>query len=143
MVGQNEGGFLNTLINKLPFEMHLPFFNYCGPGTKIKDRLIRKDKPINELDKYCLFHDIAYLNKDKGARQRADLILKEGAKKRLNSPDSKLYEKLAAFLVQNAMSLKGYIGSGLEYPPRKSTTRRRKSRKKITRKIKRDNKKKM
>ena len=26
------GSFLNTLVNKLPFEMHLPGHNFTGPG---------------------------------------------------------------------------------------------------------------
>ena len=29
------GSFLNTLVNKLPFEMHLPGHNFAGPGTKL------------------------------------------------------------------------------------------------------------
>ncbi|KAJ8873234.1 hypothetical protein PR048_026868 [Dryococelus australis] len=28
-------GILNALINKLPFELYLPKYNYCGPGTKL------------------------------------------------------------------------------------------------------------
>ena len=28
------GSFVNTLVNKLPFEMHLPGHNFTGPGTK-------------------------------------------------------------------------------------------------------------
>ena len=31
--------FLNTLVTKLPFEMHLPGHNYIGPGTKLYKRL--------------------------------------------------------------------------------------------------------
>ena len=27
--------FLNTLVNKLPFEMHLPGHNFTGPRTKL------------------------------------------------------------------------------------------------------------
>ena len=27
------GCFLNTLVNKLSFEMHLPGHNFTGPGT--------------------------------------------------------------------------------------------------------------
>ena len=27
--------FLNTLVNKLPFEMHLPGHNFTGQGTKL------------------------------------------------------------------------------------------------------------
>ena len=33
------GNFLNTLVNKLPFEMHLPGHNFTGPGTKLYKRL--------------------------------------------------------------------------------------------------------
>ena len=29
------GSFLSTLVNKLPFEMHLPGHNVTGPGTKL------------------------------------------------------------------------------------------------------------
>lgn len=25
-------GLVNKLIDKLPFELHLPSYNYCGPG---------------------------------------------------------------------------------------------------------------
>ena len=31
--------FLNTLVNKLPFEMHLPGHNFAGTGTKLYKRL--------------------------------------------------------------------------------------------------------
>ena len=33
-----RGSFLNTLANKLPFEMHLPGHNFTGPGTKLYKR---------------------------------------------------------------------------------------------------------
>ena len=33
------GSFLNSLVNKLPFEMHLPGHNFTGPGTKLNKRL--------------------------------------------------------------------------------------------------------
>ena len=33
------GNFLNTLVNKLPFEMHLRGHNFTGPGTKLYKRL--------------------------------------------------------------------------------------------------------
>lgn len=32
-------GLLNKAINNLPFEMHLPKYNFCGPGTKLGKRL--------------------------------------------------------------------------------------------------------
>ncbi len=36
--------------------------NYCGPGTNLKERLARGDKPVNKLDAICLRHDQAYAN---------------------------------------------------------------------------------
>ena len=33
------GSLLNKRINNLPVEMHLPGANFCGPGTKLKQRL--------------------------------------------------------------------------------------------------------
>ena len=33
--GAAGGSFLNTLVNKLPFEIHLPGHNFTGPGTKL------------------------------------------------------------------------------------------------------------
>ena len=33
------GSFLNSLVNKLPFEMHLPGHNFTGPGTILYRRL--------------------------------------------------------------------------------------------------------
>lgn len=54
-----ESSLLNWLINHLPFELHLPGYNYCGPGTKLIKRLKRGDKGVNKLDEYCKEHDIA------------------------------------------------------------------------------------
>ena len=33
--GAAGGSFLSTLVNILPFEMHLPGHNFTGPGTKL------------------------------------------------------------------------------------------------------------
>ena len=39
-------------------------YNYCGPGTKLEERLTSNDpkirEPINNLDSICQKHDIAY-----------------------------------------------------------------------------------
>lgn len=83
-------GILNTIINKLPFELHIPGmlsyhnndifypfdvatsyydniiivstkgYQYAGPGTHLKKRLARGDPGINPLDAACEAHDIAY-----------------------------------------------------------------------------------
>ena len=35
--GAAEGSFLNNLMNKLSFAMHLPGHNFTGPGQKSKN----------------------------------------------------------------------------------------------------------
>ena len=42
--GVAGGSFLNTLVNKLPFEMHLPGRNFTGPGTKLYKRLLAQEQ---------------------------------------------------------------------------------------------------
>ena len=60
------GSFLNTLVNKLPFEMHLPGRNFTGPGTKLYKRLnpdgTSKELsiPINRVDNAAYHHDLLF-----------------------------------------------------------------------------------
>ena len=64
------GSFLNSLVNKLPFEMHLPGHNFTGPGTKLYERLnsdgTRKEwsTPINRVDSAAYHHDLCYSKHD-------------------------------------------------------------------------------
>ena len=47
------GSFLNSLVNKLPFEMHLPGHNFTGPGTKLY-KILNQDlnaKGVDHTDK--------------------------------------------------------------------------------------------
>ena len=109
------GSLLNTLINKLPFEAHIPGYRFCGPGTKLEKRLARKDEGINQLDNYCKDHDIAYADsKDLKSRHEADKKLAERAWTRVSAPDAKLGEKIAAFAVTNAMKAKLKLGAGIK-----------------------------
>lgn len=108
------GGLVNSIINNLPFELHLPGYNYCGPGTNLQKRLLRGDKGINKLDEACKNHDIAYNNTDTELRRKADLILVEMAKQRLKSKDAKTGEKIASWIVKKAMKAKLNTGSGLK-----------------------------
>ena len=56
--------FLNTLVNKLPFEMHLPGHKFTGPGTKLYKRLNPDGTPkewsisINRVDNAAYHHDL-------------------------------------------------------------------------------------
>ena len=74
------GGIVNSLINKLPVELHLPGYNYCGPGTKLFERLARGDQGINPLDNACKVHDITYSEyQNLDQRHRADKELEKTA----------------------------------------------------------------
>ncbi len=109
-------GLVNKLINKLPFELHLPGgYQYCGPGTKLSKRLSRGDPGINKLDSACKDHDIAYSQNRENldARHTADRVLAERAWERVLSQDASIGEKAAAYAVTNAMKLKTKLGLGL------------------------------
>ncbi|KAJ8949422.1 hypothetical protein NQ318_007522 [Aromia moschata] len=107
-------GIVNSLINKLPIELHLPGgYQYCGPGTKLRKRLARGDPGINPLDVACKHHDIAYSqNTDLTARHKADYELEQRAWERVKSNDANVGEKVAALLVTNIMKGKQRFGLG-------------------------------
>lgn len=106
-------GLLNNIINNLPVELHIPGYQFCGPGTKIRKRLLRGDRGINKLDEACMYHDIAYSNTDLNSRHKADLELMNMASKRLKSKDAGKGEKMASWLVKNAMKAKLKTGAGV------------------------------
>ena len=60
------GSFLNTTINKLPFELYLSGYSFTGPGTKLDKRLnadgIPKEwrMPNNRVDNAAYHHDFCY-----------------------------------------------------------------------------------
>jgi hypothetical protein len=115
---------VNKAIDKLPFELHLGGRSFCGPGTKLAQRLARGDKGIDPLDEACKLHDIEYSKfSDSKNRARADKDLAERAWKRFKAKDSSLGEKTAAWLVTTAMKAKTAIGGGnkkiKKKPPRK------------------------
>lgn len=123
-------GFVNNLINKLPIELHLPGYQFCGPGTKLQKRLARGDRGINLLDAACREHDIAYSqSKDIDTRHKADQILAEKAWQRVKSKDSDFKERANAWFVTNAMKAKVKFGLGLKNKIRKKTNKKKKIKK--------------
>ena len=107
-------GLINSIINKLPVELHIPGYNFCGPGTKLSERLQRGDRGINPLDEACREHDKAYFtHKDLNLRHKADKILANKAKARVVAPDSSLLERAAALAVSNIIKGKIYMGAGM------------------------------
>lgn len=129
-------GLLNKAISSLPFEAHLPGYQYCGPGTKLKERLARGDQGINALDRACKEHDIAYsLSKDTKTRNVADLQLAEKAWERVKASDSKLGERINAWLVTNIMKGKAKLGMGMKESCMKNKRPKKKTERNILRKI--------
>lgn len=123
-------GIVNSIINKLPFELHIPSYQYCGPGTNLKKRLNRNDPGINELDRACKAHDIAYSQSNTVTdRNRADEILANKAWQRFKSSDASLGERAAALGVSGIMKTKSAIGAGVKIQRRrkKSNQKRRKA----------------
>lgn len=109
-------GLLNNLIDKLPFELHLPGgYSYCGPGTRLAERIARNEPGINQLDSACKLHDIAYSETtDISKRHIADKKLQEFAKSRIHSTDSTLGERLSSRLVNFVMAAKRKMGAGMK-----------------------------
>lgn len=106
-------GLINSLINKLPVELHLPGYQYCGPGTKLQKRLERGDPGINPLDAACKEHDISYSkNRTTSERHKADRVLVEKAWQRVKSKDASFGERTNAWLVANTMKTKLKLGMG-------------------------------
>lgn len=110
-------GLIDYIVNKLP-EIHIPGYQYCGPGTNLEKRLARGDPGINKLDQACKDHDIAYSkiasSKD---RREADKALIARAFPRVYSRDAKLGERASALLVSGLMGAKvglSKIGLGLK-----------------------------
>lgn len=126
-------GVINTLLNKIPIpEMHLSLpkdvssenvesgsfnktgkYSYCGPGTKLSKRLAQGYKGINDLDKACLQHDIAYdRNNDTKNRNLADNILAQEANRLANDMSQPEYVRNDSKRVAALMSTKSWLGFG-------------------------------
>ena len=111
-------GFLGKVVNKaidhLPIELHLPGYQYCGPGTRLKERLKRGDPGINLLDQACKEHDVIYSKTrgDSSLRREADQALASKAWSRVKSRDASVRERLAALAVAGIMKAKTKLGAG-------------------------------
>lgn len=137
------GGLVNKIINSLPFEAHVPGYQYCGPGTKLEKRLARGDPGINQLDAACREHDIAYSQNRENvvARNEADKILAKKAWERVKAKDSSFGEKATAFAVANIMKVKSKLGMGIKMSKRRDVKKRGKGLKQQRRKKCRKSKK--
>ena len=108
------GSLVNKVLNsgRMP-EMHLPGYNFAGPGTKLKERLLRGDQPKNALDKAAKEHDMEYaIFKDTKDRHVFDKKLQDKAWRIAKNKDAGLQERLEAGLVSGVMAVKRKLGMG-------------------------------
>lgn len=114
-------GLIDRIINRMP-EIHIPSYQYAGPGTNLRKRLARGDPGKNKLDIACRDHDLAYATcEGTKNRRKADKVLIKRAFERIYSRDAKLDERAAALLVSGLMSAKvGLTKIGLGLGDRKT-----------------------
>jgi len=46
---KHGGSLVDKVINTLPFEGHIPGYNFCGPGTKLQKRLKRGGQGLKPI----------------------------------------------------------------------------------------------
>ena len=112
---QRGGGVLNSLINKLPLELHLPGHNFTGPGTKLRKRLDANDQPhqwsqpVNRIDRAAMKHDICY-RENKNPRVRRELCDWQMLDEMANIPNPTLREILDRKLAGGMIAAKVKLG---------------------------------
>ena len=99
---EEKDSVLDNLIDLLPFEMHVPGYKFCGPGTKLAKHIQRGDIGINPLDEACRQHDLAYNNPSSNRRQ-ADRILAEYAFSRMLAGETPPDERTVAMMTACCM----------------------------------------
>lgn len=105
-------GLVNTIIDSLPFEAHVPGYNFLGPGTNLQQRI--NQKGINPLDDAAKEHDIAY-SKSSNLKDRhiADQILANKAWDRAGAKDASFIgERVPAWFTTTFMNIKRKLGAG-------------------------------
>lgn len=98
----DNGGIINNIIDCLSFEIHPRGYRFCGPGTRLAERLQRGEEGVNPLDDFCREHDIAYSD-TKTDRTKADRLLAKRAFCRMLSETSSNDEKAVALLTTCCM----------------------------------------
>ena len=94
-------------------ELHLPGYQFCGPFTKLDERLAKGQIGINKLDALCRNHDLAYkYNKSVDKRHIHDKILQQEAAEIYKDSSNNLSQRLNAGLISNIMFAKRRLGLG-------------------------------
>lgn len=126
-------GILNNILKKVP-EIHLGLpdgveseyvpngsfndtkkYSFCGPGTKVRERITEGYEGVNTLDEACKRHDIAYSeNKSTKDRNFYDDILANEASAIATNQQEPEYVRKDARLVTGVMGAKSRFGMGLK-----------------------------
>ena len=99
---QEKNSALDALIDLLPFEMHVPHYKFCGPGTKLAERVERGEVGINPLDEACRQHDLAYTDQN-SVRHQADRVLAQYAFSRMLAEETPSDERTVAMMTACCM----------------------------------------
>ena len=111
------GSFLNTLVNKFPFEMHLPGHNFIGPGTKLYKRLNQDGTPkewslpIDRVDNAAYHHDLCYSKHD-DTKTRNEACDKTMLGEWSGNVNPTLRERIDKSIVGKLFKAKGNFGLG-------------------------------
>ena len=116
------GSFLNTLVNKPPFEMHLPGHNFTGPGTKLYKRMNPDGTPkewsipINRVDNAAYHHDLC-CSKHHDIKTRNEVCDKTMLGELSGIVNSTLRERIYKSIVGKLIKAK--VNFGLGHPIKK------------------------
>lgn len=111
----DEQGLMNKLIDWLPGRVHLPGYEYCGPGTESAPEHFKIIKTKNQLDQACLEHDLVYINhKKESERADADAELYKRAMLRMQDENADHDERTFATVVAVGMLIKGGFYNPIE-----------------------------
>jgi len=110
----NDGG---KIVKKHKFkELHLPGYNYCGPGTDVVGRYMRGDRGINFLDDQgCRIHDWDYMrfaiNKTDtdDQKKKKRIKLKQADERLKNIANTRIGHDPFASLVYHVFDKKGPV----------------------------------
>ena len=123
--GVADGSFLNTFVNNLPFEMHLPGYNSTGPGIKLYKRLNSDEAPkewsmpINWVDNAAYYQDLCNAKHD-GTKTRNDVCNKTMLNELNEFMNPTLMERIHKSIVGKLINAKVNFGLGAPIKAKKS-----------------------
>ena len=122
--GAAGDSFLNTLVNKLPFEVHLPGHNFTDTGTNLYKRLNPDgtpkewSMPTNRVDNAAYHHDLSYSKHD-DSKTRNEVCDKTMLGQLNGIVDPTLRERIDKSLVGKLIKAK--VNFGLGHPVKKNS----------------------